>query len=503
MNIIRNIKAALAVGVMSVFASCSSWLDVKPDDRIMDDELFKDKDGYMLALTGIYSELNRPSLYGANLSMGMIDVLGQYYNCNVSNHAYSLYMDYSYGQEECKNRLEAIWTELYELIANSNAILERCDEGEGNHPVLPETYYRMIKGEALALRAMMHFDLLRMFGPVWSEEGKAIECIPYMTLADKTVQPLLRADKVLELVIKDLKEAADLLEPMDPVITHGAENVNTDLGSNDMNFRQYRLNYFAVKALLARACLWGGDKVNAGKYAKEVLDAVTTGDKPLFPLIDSKYVDSYSDYVFSKEVLFGLHNTSRTDQVYNTFFVSSLKADELLTFAGDYATGRLHNVYDDENDLRREVWNTAVQDGREFVCCQKFRPIGTYQFSYMIPLVRVSEMYLIAAECEADSNTKAQDALDAYVNKVRLSRHSVNLAAATVTELERHIQWEYFREFIGEGQMFFYYKRKAMQNIPDGGLAEGTRNMALKNYVFPLPDSETSQRPEKTTGVTK
>ena len=98
MNMKDKIRLAVTMLLLGTLVSCNSWLDVKPEDRIMDDELFKDKDGYMIALNGIYSELNGTSLYGRNLTVGMIDVMAQYYNCGITYHNFSLYMDYSYGQ---------------------------------------------------------------------------------------------------------------------------------------------------------------------------------------------------------------------------------------------------------------------------------------------------------------------------------------------------------------------------------------------------------------------
>ena len=88
MNMIRNIKLGLIASVMLLFVSCNSWLEVDPDDRIMDNSLFKDREGFLAALNGVYSEMNTPSLYGANLSMGMIDVMAQYYNCKFQEHNY-------------------------------------------------------------------------------------------------------------------------------------------------------------------------------------------------------------------------------------------------------------------------------------------------------------------------------------------------------------------------------------------------------------------------------
>ena len=60
--------------------------------------------------------------------------------------------------------------------------------------------------------------------------------------------------------------------------------------------------------------------------------------------------------------------------------------------------------------------------------------------------------------------------------------------------LKNLIRAEYVREFIGEGQLFFYYKRNGLQNIPDGATVGSVKSMSLDSYVFPLPEGETSQR---------
>ena len=48
MNIVRNIKSGLIAGVMLLLVSCNSWLEVDPDDRIMDNSLFKDREWRVL-----------------------------------------------------------------------------------------------------------------------------------------------------------------------------------------------------------------------------------------------------------------------------------------------------------------------------------------------------------------------------------------------------------------------------------------------------------------------
>ena len=70
----------------------------------------------------------------------------------------------------------------------------------------------------------------------------------------------------------------------------------------------------------------------------------------------------------------------------------------------------------------------------------------------------------------------------------------MNQNAIDEDALKNLIRAEYVREFIGEGQLFFYYKRNGLQNIPDGATVSSVKSMSLDSYVFPLPDGETSQR---------
>ena len=501
MNMIRNIKLGLIASVMLLFVSCNSWLEVDPDDRIMDNSLFKDREGFLAALNGVYSEMNTPSLYGANLSMGMIDVMAQYYNCKFQEHNYSVYANYSYAQKDFKSTLDKVWSGLYSMIANCNAILEHC--GEGN-AVLPDQYYRLIKGEALGLRAMMHLDLLRMFGPIYTEENKGVKCIPYMTRADRVVQPLLSADSVMYYIIKDLESASSLLSTVDPVITDGPRNYDPGMNSSDLYYRQYRMNYFAVNALMARAYLWMGNTQRAGECARTVIEKVSNEDKPLFPLVDADYMaKNLPDGVFSPEVLFSLYNTSRESKVYKEFFDPTLSVAKILTMAGNLTSGRVNTTYDDKDDYRYRMWASTISNSKEETYLNKYidetEADSAYHYRYMIPLVRVSELYLIAAECETDVPT----ALEKYFNPLRFSRNCVNQSASTAEEMKSLIRAEYVREFVGEGQLFFYYKRNGLQTIPDGATASGTMNVQLTDYVFPLPDSETSQRAESQDNVSQ
>jgi len=100
-------------------------------------------------------------------------------------------------------------------------------------------------------------------------------------------------------------------------------------------------------------------------------------------------------------------------------------------------------------------------------------------------MIRKSELYYIAAECLAE--TDPEEAIN-YLNEVRLHRNLGALSSLLTTpEVEQEIKAEYRKELIGEGQLFYYYKRKNADQI-DGKYVTVNDDI----YVLPLPDKEIS-----------
>ena len=170
--------------------------------------------------------------------------------------------------------------------------------------------YNIIQGEALALRAMLHFDMLRLFGPVYSRNPEATS-IPYYTSEVLSPEPLLPASEVMTKIIQDLQEARILLNE-DPVKTEGGlSSGNAGESSNFLCYRALRLNYYAVTGLLARVCLYAGQRENAFNYSTEVIKASNNG---IFPFVDRSLVNGTAqdpDRIFSPEVLFALSDSQR------------------------------------------------------------------------------------------------------------------------------------------------------------------------------------------------
>lgn len=481
-------------------ASCQSWLDVQPIDRVSGEQLFETREGFVKALNGVYTEMASRSLYGGEMTMGFLDMVAQYYNWRGTNTNYDSQRRFQWedynpdGGTYTKAIIDAAWSKTYNLIVNLNIIIEQADTREG---VLNDTWLGIIKGEALALRAMLHLDMLRMFGPVPSK-NVATPCLPYVTNSDQTVTPLSTQAQFGTALLDDLTAAIALLEEADPIIEDGV--MNSDAADNQLRYRQYRMNYFAARALLARAQLWFGNASAAYTTATELIaDATET-----FPFVAQANATTGTnpDRIFSTEVMFAMSDVSRTTGIYDRYFsplkFGSTTESELvmLPVSGALFTGRVSQLYITENDLRYKAWfgsyNPATSSSPVYYIT-KYGDVTTNNNRFMIPLIRLSELYLIAAETATDL-----DEGKSWLSQLRAARGAYDLTSADRAALVDNIEWEYRREFLGEGQIFFYYKRVNRSAIPDCKSAATTAvlQMGDAQYVITMPESETTERPE-------
>lgn len=482
----KKIIYTMIIACTTLFASCDSWLEVKPYDQIAEGELQKSEEGYQKMLNGIYIDLNSDALYGQTLSVEMIEVMGGAYTIGTDNSVWGNYKDlssYQYNTEYWRNRLDQTWNKAYALILNCNKILETID---GNKNLFTDGSYYIIKGEALALRAMLHFDMLRLFGPVYSKDSDK-KAIPYYTKQTNSPEPILTAHEVMEKIITDYEDALNYLAN-DPVKTEGTMMSSTEDGSsNFLRYRALRLNYYAVEALMARAYLYMGNKTEAFKYATDV---IKTADQNIFPFVDKNLVigsPADPDRIFSSEVLFALTNTSR-GTIHKNFFDPSrlpnyvFRMDDSmmsnLVYGGAATTGGYQDDY-----RYRACW-MATGSNRYFYKYSDMVANGSIQ-NTMIPMVRLGEMFLIAAESQSgDLKAGVQ-----YVNALRRNRGVANLTTLTPDLLK----YEYIRELYGEGQLFYLYKRLNSDIITS---ATSSKNPKASDLIFvvPLPDTETENR---------
>ena len=479
----KKILYTMILACSTMMVSCDSWLEVKPYDKISEGELQKSEEGYQKMLNGIYIDLNSDALYGQSLSVEMIEVMGGAYAIGTDNSVWGNYKDlsnYQYGTEYWRNRLDQTWNKAYALILNCNKILENIDQ---NQDLFTGGNYFAVKGEALALRAMLHFDMLRLFGPVYAKDSDK-KAIPYYNKQTNSPEPILTAKEVAEKVVADLEEARILLAN-DPVKTEGTLMSGSQDGtSNFMRYRALRLNYYAVEALLARVNLYMGNKTEAFKYATDV---IKTADQGIFPFVDKSLVigsPADPDRIFSSEVLFALTNTSRS-KIHKNFYDPSrlpnyvFRMDDNLMSNIVYGGAATTGGYQDDYRYRAN-W-IATGSNRYFYKYSDMVANGSIQ-NTMIPMIRLGEMFLIAAESQSDNLANGVQ----YVNALRRNRGVANLQTLTPDLLK----YEYIRELYGEGQLFYLYKRLNSDIITSSNANKNPKASDLI-FVVPLPDSET------------
>jgi len=454
-------------------AGCKKWLDVQPKTDIRQRELFETESGFKDALTGTYQLLAGKNGYGENLTMGFLDALGQRYATSATTHTFYYAARYDYTNSDVKGYIKNIWGTLYSGIANVNNILIQIDD---KRAIFLGNNYNIVKGEALALRALLHFDLLRLFGAAPVADGNRA-AIPYVTTFGKEAYPLLTVNEVISNCLNDLQTAADLLST-DKTLRNQY---------NDDPFFSYtrnHLNYWAVKGLQARINLYKGDKAAANAAALEVINNGST----IFPFVTpaAAAATTNRDRLYTAEHLFSFYAYKITESVDKYFKTTATGGTPVLYITNSNLANLYETASGGSSDIRYVNLFTSYSSGYSSTKYWQDDIVKNNSsldsLKGLIPVIRLSEMYYIAAECAA---TPAEGV--AFINKVRYNRGQLAALPTTIsaTTLEAEILKEYKKEMYAEGQLFYYFKRKNAVKV-DGS----TITMNDATWIFPLPDDE-------------
>lgn len=169
----RKHKLLLLPFLAFVAFSCNGWLDVQPEDEIDEEALFSSGDGYRHALNGIYYGMADRTLYGENLTWGVVDAFGRIYTegsvsssgTQGTNLFYRGIYRHDFEEAALKTEIENIWGNTYKTVANCNNLIQNIEKASPEIFTYRDEERNMIWGEALALRAFVQFDMLRLFAP--------------------------------------------------------------------------------------------------------------------------------------------------------------------------------------------------------------------------------------------------------------------------------------------------------------------------------------------------
>lgn len=495
----KKLFSILSVACLMLFPSCNDWLNVTPQGQIEAEDLYETTAGCNSAVGGIYYTMSGSALWGQTLSYGLMDILAQYWDLStIPDHNYYKATQYDYTDQTVVGTFDNVWSYLYQAITQCNAFIHYSEPYQNSID-----NYNLLLGEVYGLRALAHMELFEIYGPVIHTTADLQKsAIAYRTDYNNISQQFDTGEVVLQKAAEDLNRALELLadDPIrDPEVGRQGDLNTAVLDYQDvLNYRGARMNYFCALGLMARLEMLRQDKAAAYTYATRVMEE-TDG---IISLIDKENImnnSASSVYNFSTEMLGSFYVNNLYDMT-DTYFgmgggytradkgainIDNSRYEALGTFiysrTPDNAGG----------DIRYAYWFIGNTDhgNMDFMKVKQAtkRPGMTDPYAYYpeIPIMRLSEIYYIA--CEAQIGVDNTLALQ-YLNDVRSTRDLTPLENVSddATLLEYLVR-EARKDFIGDGRMFFMYKRLF---YPIYTVAGRTIQPSDNIFVLPIPDNE-------------
>lgn len=437
-----------AILAASLSSCVNDWLDVAPSDGTDADAALTSSSDLAAARTGMYAALkgnsNLVDYYGQQFFVYGDVHAGddyQYNNIGGSNRA-SFYYDMNYQTASeftsSTSSSNVAWKSPYIVIGRANRIIAAAEGGALSDAAEAKATIDQYAAEAKVLRALAHFDLVRIYGKPYTEDQGASLGVPLVTeVLESNAKPARSTvAEVYTQVVKDLTEA----------ISSNALATETEPGY---------VSVWGAKAILSRVYLNMGDYANALSVAEDIIKnsgaALWTRDQ-YFKAWDAS-TPNESEFLFRLNVagstdnndLNGIGNLQQREGYKE--MVATKKFVDMLT--------------SDPKDVRNDMFlpATAAKEvatyGTNKVFLNKLRGQGgNLRNVTIVPIIRLSEVYLTAAECAFRKNDKTK-AVE-YLNDLVKNRTTTEASLATVDNitLER-ILIERRKELIGEGQRYF------------------------------------------------
>ena len=446
MKVLKSIYKVMGCAILAAsLSSCvNDWLDVAPSDGTDAGAALTSSSDLDAARTGMYKALKGNSslvdYYGQQFFVyGDVHAGDDYqYNYIGGSNRANFYYDMNYQTASEFNTSTVSWQSPYVVIGRANRIIAAAEGGKLSDAVEAKAKIEQYAAESKVLRALAYFDLVRIYGKPYTEDQGASLGVPLVTgVLEPNAKPARStvAEDYTQ-VVKDLTEA----------ISSNALATETKPGY---------VSVWGAKAILSRVYLNMGDYANALSVAEDIIKnsgaALWTRDQ-YFKAWDAS-TPNESEFLFRLNVagskdnndLNGIGNLQQRDGYKE--MVATKKFVDMLT--------------SDPKDVRNDMFLPAKAEkevavyGTNKVFLNKLRGQGgNLRNVTIVPIIRLSEVYLTAAECAFRNNDKTK-AVE-YLNDLVKNRTTTEASLATVDNitLER-ILIERRKELIGEGQRYF------------------------------------------------
>ncbi|WP_333802319.1 RagB/SusD family nutrient uptake outer membrane protein [Sphingobacterium multivorum] len=434
----KNILSMVLLSSTLLVGCGDQWLEkAQPSTSTESSQAIKSVRDAGYALNGIYDIMRGYEYYGARMTY-YGDVTGEDMLANGDTKRAAKYYLFDFNKD---NTPSSLWYQPYRVLRNANGILTYVNgvpEGQMTEELGD------IKGQALTLRAMAHFDLVKVFGAPYTKDNGASLGVPIETekhaSTNKPVRNSVR--DVYKQVIEDLENAVNLLSAAK---------------------KNGKLNKFGAQLLLARAYLYTGDHAKAFALTNQFIkdaEAAQSSTKGQYILwTNSEYATVWSKD-FTSEILFGL-SVLKTDSGPGKEGIGNLlwrNGYNDIILSDDY----MNLIKNDANDVRHKIITKYTSKQVDYYYLNKYpgnTADGENPEFADIPVLRLSEAYLIAAESavKLGDNANALKYLNAIVTRANPAK-----SISGVVTLERVME-ERRRELVGEGHRLFDAMRNNMR----------------------------------------
>ncbi len=275
-NLLRKMKLKsilINAGLSGVLllGSCQRVLEVEPLFQKDGSQIFTTVQDYEFALTGAYALFRRTGYYGSGAQTTstwalLPDMMADNLVRTGEDLAnWQIQVNWTYATDE--NDLEVAWQEAFTVINQANLVLRNIDR----FSAAEAKRVNRIKGQALAIRAYAHFDVLRYWGENFDRNSTAAG-IPYVEVVDINNKPArLTVAESYNKIFADMEQAETLLGDVDVPVNSGTSRAGID--------------QIAVRAFLARMHLYAKNYAQAESYATQVITARPLASRADFPNI--------------------------------------------------------------------------------------------------------------------------------------------------------------------------------------------------------------------------
>lgn len=473
MKYIKSIKIIVLATILSALQACSDdVLNQTPDHVISESLVVNSVEKLQNLLTGSYNEIADGSYLGRILYKRAA-VKGTDFRFVKTIYNPRDYEQTEYRYRESSNNngsAEDLWLQCYTAIGNLNLILDNIETAEGD-----DSDRQQIKAQALALRSMVYFDLSRTFAYPWIKEGSSGQGLPLKLNATEVVIDRSTLGDTFAQIISDLNAASEIIS--DDTWVVGSTKYITKTGIN---------------ALLSRIYLYQQNWENALVYAKAVLEV--KGETDLMT------VDSYVFNDYTSESLFEMSIDTENSVGSNGL---GAQFDYRDGGQGDViATQTFVNLLLEYEGDPRAALLTEDKEGTTAAFVKYINRDGGSGLSiHNVPVIRLSEIYLIAAEACANGATGGDSEALVYLNTLinkRTTDFETDKATESGSALKLRIAEERRRELALEGHGIYDYIRTGTDiNRPESdhvntGVNSNNLNILATSpkTIYPIPASE-------------